>query len=210
MEKRVKHEEDCEQRVPSTPEADSCSSESGKSSDEEEEQQQHRPRRTSSSNKLQRQPKSVREEDYDLPPHPSAGGHHGRSSVEEQKDSVAPLVGKERFVHSNTRKMLISTHSDADSAVSMSFDREEYEHEIMRRSSCSIASSGLFSLNMSTEGAVNVNIDPEAGHTFANSVQYECAYLVTEDYPTGDKETIFKAGDRIVQVSSSPQSATLV
>jgi len=61
MEKRVKHEEDCEQRVPSTPEADSCSSESGKSSDEEEEQQQRRPRRTSSSNKLQRQPKSVRE-----------------------------------------------------------------------------------------------------------------------------------------------------
>ena len=58
-------------------------------------------------------------EDYDLPPHPSAGSHHGRSSVEEQKDSVAPLVGKERFVHSNTRKMLISTHSDADSAVSM-------------------------------------------------------------------------------------------
>ena len=40
--------------------------------------------------------------------------------------------------------------------------------------------------------------------TVANSVQYECAYLVTEDYPTGDKETIFKAGDRIVQVSSSP------
>lgn len=49
------------QRVPSTPEADSCSSESEKSSDEEEEQQQRRPRRTSSSNKLQRQPKSVRE-----------------------------------------------------------------------------------------------------------------------------------------------------
>ena len=40
--------------------------------------------------------------------------------------------------------------------------------------------------------------------TVANSVQYECAYLVTEDYHTGDKETIFKAGDRIVQVSSSP------
>ena len=33
------------------------------------------------------------------------------------------------------------------------------------RSSCSIASSGLFSLNMSTEGAVNVSIDPEAGCT---------------------------------------------
>ena len=60
MEKRAKHEEDCEQRVPSTPKADSCPSVSGKSSDEEEEQQRC-PRRTSSSNKLQRQPKSVRE-----------------------------------------------------------------------------------------------------------------------------------------------------
>ena len=50
MEKRVKHEEDCVRRVPSTPEADSCPSESGKSSGEEEEQQQCCPRRTSSSN----------------------------------------------------------------------------------------------------------------------------------------------------------------
>jgi len=45
------------------------------------------------------------------------------------------------------------------------FDREEYEHEIMCRSSYSIASSGLFLLNMSTEGTVNVSIDPEAGYT---------------------------------------------
>lgn len=36
--------------------------------------------------------------------------------------------------------------------------------------------------------------------TVVNSVQYECTYIITEDYPPGDKEVVFKAGDRIVQV----------
>jgi len=35
--------------------------------------------------------------------------------------------------------------------------------------------------------------------TVANSVQYEPAYIILEDYPAGGKE-IFKAGDRIMQV----------
>ena len=46
-----------------------------------------------------------------------------------------------------------------------SFDREELESEVQRRGSSSICSSGLFSLNLSDQGAVNVKIDPEAGYT---------------------------------------------
>ena len=38
--------------------------------------------------------------------------------------------------------------------------------------------------------------------TVANSLQYECVYQVTDDYPPQSDSTniIFKAGDRIVQV----------
>ena len=35
----------------------------------------------------------------------------------------------------------------------------------------------------------------------ASALQYECCYVVTEDYPPGQDNTIFKAGDRIVAVS---------
>ena len=46
---------------------------------------------------------------------------HGRRSIEEQADSVAPLIGLGKFSQSSstTRRMLVATHSDADSAVSM-------------------------------------------------------------------------------------------
>lgn len=46
---------------------------------------------------------------------------HGRRSIEEQADSVAPLIGRGKFSQSSstTRRMLVATHSDADSAVSM-------------------------------------------------------------------------------------------
>ena len=39
-------------------------------------------------------------------------------------------------------------------------------------------------------------------HAVANSLQYECVYQVTDDYPPQSDSTniIFKAGDRIVQV----------
>ena len=60
----------------------------------------------------------------------------------------------------------LSNSTPSPSTPSQSFDRDECESEILRRSSCSIASSGLFSLNMSsTEGAVDVNIDRDAGET---------------------------------------------
>ena len=45
-----------------------------------------------------------------------------------------------------------------------SFDREEFEMEILRRSSSSICTSGLFSLN-ADQGVVNVSVDSDAGYT---------------------------------------------
>ena len=45
-----------------------------------------------------------------------------------------------------------------------SFDREEFEMEILRRSSSSICTSGLFSLN-ADQGVVNVSVDADAGYT---------------------------------------------
>ena len=45
-----------------------------------------------------------------------------------------------------------------------SFDREEFEMEILRRSTSSICTSGLFSLN-ADQGVVNISIDADAGHT---------------------------------------------
>ena len=62
---------------------------------------------------------------------------HGCRSLEEQANSVAPLIGRGKFSQSSS-----TTHSDADSALSVSFDRDECESEIPR---CSITSSGLFS-----------------------------------------------------------------
>ena len=57
-----------------------------------------------------------------LPP-PAADERHGRPSLEEVNDQLPPLVGRARFntgsFRNRDRKMLISTHSDADSAVSM-------------------------------------------------------------------------------------------
>ena len=49
-----------------------------------------------------------------------------------------------------------------------SFDKDnDYEQEVARRNSASLALSGLYSLNMSSfdGSAVNINIDPEAGYT---------------------------------------------
>lgn len=164
------------------------------------------------SSRLQRQDESVHddeEEDEEEEEGDSegAGADVGRGrgpSVSEQEDEIAPLrprlsvsARSKSGGGGGSRRMLAATYSDAaDSAVSMSFDRDE----LARRASASLTG---YSLNMGTEGAVNVNIEAEAGYTFSNALQYECAFLVTEDYPPGADNLVLKAGDRIVQIGDT-------
>ena len=207
---REKKEEEGAAAEGLSPEAESP----GASSAEEEEERV--PVRRVSSSRLPRQDYSVREEVEEEvcgpgsqappaspSPPPPPEDRHSRTSLEEQQDDVAPLshyrprIGGFSSFRGGQRKMLVSTHSDADSAVSMvghcrshtallglaritplpssplppsppslqSFDREEMELELQRRSSSSICTAGLFHLNLTEPGAVDVAVEKDAGYT---------------------------------------------
>lgn len=207
MDQRAKLEEEREQQVPTSPVVQPPSpvpEDSEALTPVETDSSPTQQRRLSSSNRLQRQDQSIREDDELTPPPIEM---HSRKSIAEKDDQLPPLPL--RPLPSNKRggfrRPFISTHSDAaDSAVSMSFDRDgDFELEAARRNSAGMALSGYSS---SIDGtAITITIDSEAGYNFANSLHFECMYQVTDDYPPQCDATnvIFKSGDKIMQIGDT-------
>ncbi|XP_064396525.1 uncharacterized protein LOC135343497 [Halichondria panicea] len=160
--------------------------------------------RRSSSNKLTRQ---ENREDEDLLSLPPTNEKHSRGSIAECDDTVPPLTARPRVEGRKGRKMLIATHSDAaDSAVSMSFDGDssEYSAEVARRRSAQDALLGLYQFNKDSD-YISVKINADTGYTLSSSLQYECLYQVTGDYPPSSDPSniIFRTGDKIVQIGDT-------
>lgn len=121
-----------------------------------------------------------------------------RHSLAEQGDEVMPLWDSSYQSQNQRKKGKFSQQtSDADSAIGMSFEEDhQLLSEIQRRRSSALADS-IGSAN----NTISIKLTPEAGLEVANSLEWESAIIVTEDYPPSpDAPKIFYRGDRICQV----------
>ena len=156
-------------------------------------------RRLSSSSRLTRQPNSISDDDENIPSDDknlltsSSSSQHSRGSWSERDDTVPDLV-------SHRRKHAFTQQSDADSAIGLSFEEDTTSlifSEVQRRNSSSVLPPGLFGQSHDT---ISIQLTPEAGMEVANSLEWEAAIVVSEDYPPSQESKIFYKGDKIVQV----------